>query len=238
MKKTLPFILIFTLIIIYSCNKIKNSNVKKLDYTSKEVLDSLVNHTPQSFDTIFLGFTIGMSKNNYINHIKKLQNEGKSLSFSESNKISNIAGTFELGEGYNFKTPILTEYKGKKITGQGSYFLEPIFNKHDILTQLNIVPHEKWDNEDDFGILDTPDWLKSNISSKAKFLLDENLKQTLIDNNFIESHENFIYKKGNIIIYKKYFVVTYIDSKSLFNELLNVETEKQKIQQESKNIDF
>jgi len=152
MKRNLFFLLLFSVILFESCENSRNKNpvkVQSIDYSKKTVLDSLIKATPHSNDTLFLGFTIGMTKSEYENHIQKLRNQGKTVSYSTSNRISNMAGTFELGAGYTFKTSISTENSGKTLTGEGQYILEPVYNQIGNLMQLNILPIEKWNG--DFG---------------------------------------------------------------------------------------
>lgn len=227
----------FSLILFSSCENSRNKKTIKgqsIDYSNKTVLDSLIKATPQSNDTLFLGFTIGMTKSEYKNHIQKLRNEGKTVSYSESNRFSNMAGTFELGAGYTFKTSISTEISGKTVTGEGQYFLEPVYNNSGNLMKLNILPIEKWNG--DYGY-DKPNWLKTKVKENSERFEDESLKQALIDNEFIDKFD-FIRQKGNLVIYETTLTVNYIDLKTLLLELLIKETEKEIIKEENKDIKF
>lgn len=232
----LLFALIITIPIISSCNSSNKESLKQvsIDYTNKAGLDSLIKATPHSNDTIFLGFTIGMTKSDYKNHIQKLKNEGKTVSFSDSNKFSTIAGAIELGVGYTFETSISVEKSGKTTIGHGKYFLEPVYNKNGNLMQLNILPVEKWDGV--YG-LDKPDWLETKVKKNSSELSDENLKRALMANNIIEDY-NFIRQKGNLIIYRTSLTLNYIDLKTLLIKLSNKEGEKRIIKEENKKIKF
>jgi len=207
---------------------------KPLDYTDKSIIDSLIKATPQSSDTMFLGFRAGMTKSDYQKHIQNLRDEGKSISHSNSNTISTIAGTFNLGAGYTFKTNISTEKSGKTITGTGDYFLEPHYNTNGHLIQLNILPIEKWDN--DYG-LDNPNWLKTKVKENSTTLTDKSLKQALIDNKIV-GENSFIRQKGGLVIYETTLTVNYIELKSLFLELLIKETKKEIAKEQTKEIKF
>lgn len=212
----------------------KTKKVQTLNYADKSVVDSLIKATPHSTDTIFLGFRAGMTKSDYQNHIQNLRDEGRTITHSTSNVISTIAGRFDLGSGYTFKTNISTEKAGKTITGKADYFLEPHFNDKGNLVQLNILPIEKWDNDNG---LDSHHWLEKNIKENSTPLADINLKQALIDNKIVSEYD-FVRQKGNLIIYETNLTVNYIDLKTLFIQLFIKEAEKEIIKKQTKDIKF
>lgn len=237
MKRNIFFLLMFSVILFESCDNSRNKNTiegQSIDYSNKTVLDSLIKATPHSNDTLFLGFTIGMTKTKYKNHIHRLRKEGKTVSYSQSNRFSTMAGTFELGAGYTFKTNISTEISGKTLTGEGQYFLEPVYNNNGNLIQLNILPIEKWNG--DYGF-DKPNWLETKVKENSERFNNESLKQALIDNEFIDKYD-FIRQKGNLVIYETTLTVNYIGLKTLLLELLIKETEKGIIKEENKDIKF
>jgi hypothetical protein len=209
MKKHLFIATLGIFTILLSCennNKRKTEFKKSLDYSNQSVLDSVMKATPHSKEKMFLGFTIGMTKNDYKNHITDLKKEGKTFSHSNSNRISNVAGTFDLGSGYTFKTNITSDVGDKKLTGDGQYFLEPVYNQEEKLMKLNIVPIEKWNG--DYGY-DKPKWLEKNVIENSKPLDNDDLEKALIDNEFISSY-NFIRQKNNLIIYETSLTAIYL----------------------------
>ncbi|AEH01882.1 hypothetical protein [Lacinutrix sp. 5H-3-7-4] len=229
--------IIITIGILTSCENSRrkhNTGKQTIEYSNKTVLDSLIKTTPHSTDTLFLGFTIGMTKADYKKHVHKLRNEGKTVSYSSSNRISNMAGTFELGAGYTFKTSISTEKDGKTLTGNGQYFLEPVYNRNGNLMQLNILPIEKWDGDYGFS---KPNWLETKVKENSERLQDQDLKQALIDNEFIDKYD-FVRQKDNLVIYETTLTVNYIDLKTLLLELLIKETEKEIIKEDNEDIKF
>jgi len=242
MKIKFLFLPIFIFVLLSCENNQKSAlkqtqsteEIQEIDYSNKTVLDSLIQFTSQSNDTIFLGFRIGMTKSDYKNHIEQLRKEDKTITFSESNRISTIAGTLDLGEGYTFETSITSENSGKTLTGNGQYFLEPVYNNSGFLMQLNIVPIENWDSE---SSLNKPKWLETRIKENSEGFTDENLRKALIDNNFIRGY-NFLRKKGNIIIYDGTLTISYIDLKTLLIELLIKEKEKEIIKEKNSKIEF
>lgn len=206
-----------------------------IDYGNKTVLDSLIKATPQSKDTMFLGFMIGMSKSDYKNHIEKLRAEGKTIDYSNSNKFSTVAGIFDFGPGYTFRTNISTVRSGSTITGEGRYFLEPIYNGNAELAQLNILFIEKWN--DSSYLIDEPNWLQEKIAKNSDRLKDNDLKKALVENKIINSRD-FVRQKGNLIIYKNSLTVSYVDLKTILLEILLKEIEKEIIKDETEDIKF
>lgn len=225
----------FSLLILISCKETNSESASEkfsIDYSNKKVLDSLIKSTSQSNDTLFLGFVMGMTKSDFKNHIGKMRSEGNIISFSTSNRYSTIAGTMELGEGYTFKTSISAENSGKTITGEGKYFLEPVYNKNGQLAQLNILSTEDWNGD---YMVDEPDWLMEKIEKKYDLLTDESLKMALVENKFISDY-NSVWKKGNLIIYETSLTVNYVDMKTLLVELLLKEIEKENIKEKNKDV--
>lgn len=225
-------IIVFGLILM-SCNQ-KGAENPAVNYSDKTVLDSIIKATPHSQDTLFLGFTIGMDKSEYKNHIKKLRSEGKNIEFSKSKNLSNIAGTFNIGPGYTFKTKISTTRGKKTFTGEGSYFLEPVYNKGGALIMLNVVPVEKWNG--DYGY-NTPKWLEDKIKENSEPVKDEALKKVLIDNDFVGEHD-LLRQKENVIINKNTLYFNYIDLKTLLTQVWEKEIEKEIIEVTNEDVKF
>lgn len=231
------FSVLSLVLFLISCNNDRPSEIKNapiIDYSNRSALDSLIRETSFSNDTIFLGFRIGMSKKDYQIHIKTLIEDGLKISYSNSNVFSTIAGQFDLGSGYTFKTDISTEKAGKSFTGKGEYFLEPHFNHEDKLYQLNVLPVEIWVNKSD---TESPNWLEKNVFNNSKAIEDANLKKALLDYKVL-SADYFIRQKGNVIIYKTSVTVNYIDFKTLFINLNNVINKKELIQKSTNTIKF
>jgi hypothetical protein len=227
----------FGFLYLNSCenhNTIKAKTSKKIDYSKKSILDSLIKITPHSIDTMFLGFTIGMTKSDYKTHVQKLQKEGKEITYSKSNNFSAAFGSFDLGAGYTFKTAISKKESNKIITGQGNYFLEPIYNKEGKLMKLNILPIEKW--VDDYGANKT-NWLEMKIKENSDEFIDEQLKKVLTDNGIVKKY-NFIRQKDNLIIHETGFSYSYVDLKTLYFEVLKKITEKEIIEEKNKELKF
>lgn len=237
MKRPFLIVTIILFTFLTACENRNNQNSKLkqiIDYSDKSVLDSLINATPRSKDSMFLGFAIGMTKTEYKNHIERLRKENREISYSKDNRITTIAGTYNLGAGYTFKTNITSDDDGKNLTGDGSYFFEPIYNTEGYVMKLNILPIEKWNG--DYGG-SKPKWLEKNIIENSESLSNEDLKKALIDNEIINQY-GFIRKKNNLVIYKTSLTINYIDLKTLLQELLIKVTEKDIIEKDNKDIKF
>lgn len=231
--------LLLIVTLLFSCDNSREKNIE-VDYTNTTILDSVIRNMARSNDTVFLGFTIGMTETDYKNHIDRLRNDGKTVSYSHSNMFSTIAGTYDLGAGYTFKTRISTEIKDKTYVGKGEYFLEPVFNKNGRLIQLSILPNEEWKVGEISFV--SPNWLKSKV--KEKFLhrpQNKSLKRALIANEFIDGSD-LIRQKGNLVVYETSVGIVYVDLKTLLLELLikktEKETEKETIKEKNKDIKF
>lgn len=235
MRKTIFLVLVsISLLMNVSCETSNNqSKVESIDFSDKNVLDSLIKTTPSSNDTIFLGFIMGMSKTDYRNHIYKLRNEGLSLTYSQSNMIKTFVGTFELGSGYTFSTPISANVSDKTVNGQGQYFLEPQYNNQDKLVRLNVISVEKWSSY----MSKEPNWFESRIEENSIPFKNESFKKALVDNDIISKH-SFIRQKGNVLIFKNSNTYSYVPINSILTELLLNAIEKELIEEKNQTITF
>lgn len=231
-------LIIFSLLtgILASCENQGSTKLtadKSIDYSSKTILDSLIKVTPLSKDTIFLGFWMGMNPSEYLNQIEKLQSERKTITFSSSNIFTNVAGRFDLGAGYTFSTDISANVSGKTITGEGSYFLEPLYNRDLELIRLSILPIEKWNG--DYGSK-KPDWLELKILESSEEFSNIGLKQVLVENNIINSYD-FLRQRGNVVIYGG-ISITYFDLHALLSKIRTIEIKKDSIEGKNQDIKF
>ena len=227
-------LLLIFLVALISCNN-KSSKKYFVNFNNTQELDSLIKITPESKDTLFLGFTFGMSKQDYQNHIKKLRKEGKSLTYSKFNKMSLLGSSIKLGKGYTFTTNIVGQVSDKEYKGVGKYFLSPKYNNKGKLLELIIFKQEKWD-DNSYGFK-SPTWLEANIMKNSKYLNNTPLRKAMMDNQFCNS-AHFIREKGNLIIYESNFRVHYVSRKKLYYDLLIKAAEKEVVKEETKNVKF
>lgn len=237
MKTKLFLIFTITIGIFASCKNSSNKNnpnKQSIDYSNKTILDSLIKTTPYSNDTVFLGFTIGMTKSQYKNHIHKLRNEGKTITYSHSNRISLLGNSIEVGPGYTFRTKISIEESDETLTGLGKYFLEPIYDNNDRLMQLNILSMEEW-NEGYVGLYE-PSWFENRVRENSVKFNNKSLKKALIDYNMINEND-FIRQKDSLVIFGS-TVTSYVDRKFLLEELLNKIAERKSIKNKNEDVKF
>ncbi len=214
-KNTIYSITLFGLLISCETTTQKVDDVVKLDYSDNDVLDSLYKSIPNSKDTIFLGFTMGMTEEEYVSHVKKMQKEGRSITLEKSVTYNTIVGKVSLGPGYVFTTSI-TSGVDKKAKGEGVYYLEPTYSSDGgKLIKLAIVSTEKWDDYDS----DREGWLESKIKENSSEFDDDSFKQALLDNEILANQFDFIRQKGNLIIYETYLGIRYVSRKSLFADV-------------------
>lgn len=139
----------------YNIENFKNSD------TLSYYLDSI----PKASDSILLGFKLGMTKNQFRNHIKDLRAEGLDIRFKKRIKM----GLISLKNTYVYYTPIYykPKYGDKKYTGNGVYSLSPIY-KNGIMEGITILVEEDWDDP-----LYSKSWLKDEVYSKYSIPEDE-----------------------------------------------------------------
>lgn len=246
MKQRLIVFFIIASGIVASCiipSSQNSSFEEKIDYSNIHVLDSLIQFTPQSTDTIFLGLRIGMSKVEYGKHIKELKNKGKIFSTANSYIVHSAYGYVTIERNVHiFKTNIIINHNDKKQTGNGIYVIDPYFNKNGELTQLAIIASEKWD---EYNGHDTPNWLYENITANSEPFNNKYLKEFLIANKTISGDE-FIRQKKNILIFEtqgtRENLITYKDLQDFYKEtyrkIIDNENKKKSIEMENKEIAF
>lgn len=234
--KSLKFtFLLVSVILVTSCVSTNQSkSVVTIDYTDIGTLDSLIRTIPQSTDTLFLGFNIGMTKAQYKNQIHKLRNEGKNISYSNSNIITALGRKMELGAGYTFNTKISTKVNDEIHTGNGEYFLDPIYNNNGELVELDILPFEEWDK---YIYGNDSKWLESKIKNSSKELKDKTLERALLDYGMTQSI-SFVHRKENLLIYDYGWTINYIDINAVYVRFRAKLIEQQKIIKESNKVQF
>lgn len=239
MKSSFKLLLIQTSLIsisFFSCENPRRPIYNKtiIDYNSETVLDSLIGVTQSSTDTIFLGFNINMSKSDFKNRIAALRNEGKKITYSTSNVFSTSIGKFDAGSGYTFHSPISIQQGDRLIKGEGSYFLEPIYNSNGNLTSLTILPIEEWNEE---PLYTKPEWLKKKITESSKAFANDDLKKALTDYDILKTN-GFLRAKNNTIISESVFSITYYDLRTIYTKLLEEKLERERINDQNKEIKF
>jgi hypothetical protein len=79
LKRCLIYATTLIILSIFGCQNSSEKNTKSefkdtlIDYYNIEVLDSIIKSTPNSSDTIFLGFILGTTKSEYDAQIRKLK---------------------------------------------------------------------------------------------------------------------------------------------------------------------
>lgn len=228
MKRKSFAILLILSTLIFSCNKAKRTSEKFVDYSNKNVLDSLIKNTPSSIDTLFLGFRMGMTKIEYKKHLKNLRKEGKNISTDKTIIVSFLNKRFELGPGNTFTT----EISDNSSTGKGEYFIVPYYDNNNKLIQLNVRISDEY-----ISGTYKPEWFKNKLRENSKILSNKNLKRALINHQIIKNSD-FLRQKGNTIIYETYLSINYIDLRTLLIKLVYKETEKELIRKKSNDIKF
>ena len=219
-SKLFQFVVLSLIVQFYvSCD---NSRIAMSDYKDNpnyldiNVLDSLIELTPLTRDTVFLGFTLGMTKPEYKRHIHDLRKRGNTITYSDNNSYSYLVGSFELGAGYTFQTQITLGSEANLIKGEGKYFLDPQYSRDGKLTRLNIVLSEDWHG--DHLDYDKPSWFKSNIKKNFDTMTDQGLRDAMYESNMIDELD-FVGQNGNVVVYETASGVSYTHLNTLYNTL-------------------
>ena len=206
----------------------KFEKIKYIDYSNVKVLDSLVNATQYSADTIFLGFTFGMSKQEYKAHIQRLKKDGVDIGIKPNFQFMG----YRVSNYYIFTTPISGSKNGSQYTGIGNFILEPKFNQVGRLVELSITNAEEWKGV--YGS-DAPDWLDERINENYKKLNDGHLLRLLVINEFASEYSK-LWKKNNTIIYQNLINSVYVDRKYIYETLLKLKTNSDNIKKSNTKI--
>lgn len=234
MKKIVFFILVIS-VLLYSCKQKNNTNTDKNKINKKEfnasILDSLVTSTKTSDDTIFLGFTLGMDKDAYYNHIKSLIKNGKTLEYSEEWTIKTGIGIYKKS-GYAYKTSIVDYPSGKKFVGEGWYLLEPFFTDNNTLIQLNVYNVETWN---DVTVQYNPNWFKNQVFDSSKDVNYPAFRKFLLEHDFI-THSSYLRTHKDVAIYNYLYYTTFIDLKTFYTRCLDTIKEENTIKYDDKPL--
>lgn len=236
MKKNI--FLCFVLGIIASCTNIsndKNHNIKKeINYSDLSTLDSLINISENTTDTIFLGFVMSMSSNEFKSHINELKKNKFNISYKNSNFISVPGeGNVDMGAGYTLKLDITGEIREKPVNGKGNYLLLPNFVNNK-LNKLTILAIEHWDGY--YG--NDPFWIEGKVKDSSLALDDPIFKKAMLDNDLLSSIGDLRYKNNVIIYGGSLSTINYASEKYIYELMKQNVLKNKSIQENNKNIIF
>ena len=98
------------------------------------------------------------------------------------------------------------------------------------------MPFEKWD-ETRYGFNDAG-WLETNIIKNSQRVRNKNFKEVIEDNDFISSSLSLLRIKNNILIVESTPIISYVDLKTFYLELLIKVIEKDIKIKKSKKVKF
>jgi len=242
----MKYILITLLLLIslLSCNNNSRPNRKQIYETHKNIdsLISFMNKVPESKDTIFLGFRLGMTKKEFRNHIKKLRKEGKKVSYEKNIRASLLLlnTSIDLGDRYVYSTPIYLENYDKEYTGNARCILLPNYNKGGKMASLKVVSIEEWDGSGPIF----KKWMESNVQKKYNKYINPSFKHNIIGKICKEilndDLSDLYYTSETLMVTNPSYIgdVEYWSTKAFVGEAI-LELKKQQIKkEESKNTTF
>ncbi|MDG1342328.1 MAG: hypothetical protein P8P72_04825 [Flavobacteriaceae bacterium] len=172
--------LVLGILLSISCESNPRPKRKNV-YQSHKNIDSLVsymNRIPESKDTVFAGFRLGMTKKEFRDHIKKLRSQGKKVTYEKDlGARSIILNTrIDLGDRYVYYTPIFLENYGDEYTGNAKCVLLPNYSKNGKMASLKIVSFEEWEGRSPL----TKKWMQSNLRAKYNANTNPSFKHRII----------------------------------------------------------
>ena len=155
--------------------EVQNNRVKEPTYSKEEI-----NNLEFSTDTIFLGFTMGMSRQEYKSHIAKLRKEGISIDYETMTEKNRLKYNETMSMNYKYKSCYVANIAVEtNVTGR--YILFPHY-KENQLRKL-VIGRTSEDN----------DFLTDNL--KEKYKKDKALE------NFLDTGYLTLRRNGNVVYY-------------------------------------
>lgn len=210
----------------------KNVEPLKRDnkYSDLNYLNKIISQTKYSTDTIFLGFRMGMTKKEFIEHGSKLKEEGLDINFIKRKVFKEASkGTISITSVYEdvyiYKKSIEQNFKDDIYFGKGVYYIIPIFYNNSKIVEYNINYLENYDSSHIKGL----NWIENEITKKSNKNNDLALWEQINVSNLtaLNSFEYFR-KRNNMIINIYPDVIFFYDKKSLLIKIRDKLIENQK----------
>ena len=186
----LLIIILFTAFVIILKNKqdnseIQNNRIKEPTYSKDEI-----NKLEFSTDTIFLGFTMGMSREDYKGHIAKLRKEGTSVRYETFTEKRRLENNKRLSMNYKYRSCYVAEIK-IETNVTGNYALFPHY-KENQLRKLVIAKT----SEDKSFLID---------NLRKKYKKDEALE------DFLDAGYLTLRRNGNVVYYNDFIGAHFLE---------------------------
>lgn len=205
----------------------KNVEPLKRDnkYSDLNYLNNIISQTKHSTDTFFLGFRMGMTKNEYIEHGLKLKEEGIDINFLKRKDFGTRLNTMIFENVFILMKNIEVNIKETNYFGKGVYYIIPFFNKNFKIIEYNIEYMEYFDSTHINGL----NWLEKDVTKNSYKNNDLALWEQINVSNitYLNSYEYFR-KRNNMIINLHPKFIYFYDKKSLLIKIRDKLIENQK----------
>jgi hypothetical protein len=212
----------------------ETTNVDTLNHDNKysdlNYLNKIISQTKYSTDTIFLGFRMGMTKKEFIEHGLKLKEEGIDINFLKRKVFKESSkGTISITSIYEnvfiYKKSIEQNVKENKYFGKGVYYIIPTFSNNSKIVEYNINYLENYDSSHIKGL----NWIENEITKKTNKNNDLALWEQInvLKITYLNTFEYFR-KRNNILIDVNSKFISFYDKKTLLNEIRDKLIENQK----------
>lgn len=240
--KKLIFLVIVALVFACQENKsiINKTSSPYIELNNSDSLARFTSNIPVSNDTIFMGFTMGMTKKEYKSHIDKLRKDGIKITYKKNlkrdvlNRIGGVLSRYKGNGAYSFQNGIKREHSstGKTVSGFAEFYLFPIYNEIEGLVALIVMDKYNWNTKDIFY---DKNWLYEQ--SRESYNETPKVLKEFLDKNemgYGYGKSDFLIK-NNVLVEEAYDGVYYISKKEMFrsiylkmldNEILNQQSDK------------
>lgn len=236
MKKIL---LLVTLLVIFSCQNNTNNNAKSpyINLSNLDTLSAYISKIPPATDTIFMGFRLGMNKEEFKSHIKYLRKNNITVNYKRGinrdriKKMGGLLSRYSQNGSYQIINGVSAKdilEKDKVVSGYGKFTLFPIYDKNEGMIALIVIDVYDWeDNRNRDG------WLFRQSKEKYE-AIPQDLK-LYFENYGLDRSD---YRYLNNVYIKKDFAVYYISKKEVFKKILQQKYVNKLLEKQSDKITF
>jgi len=236
MKKIL---LLVTLSVIFSCQNNTNNNAKSpyVNLSNLDTLSAYISKIPPATDTIFMGFRLGMNKEEFKSHIKYLRKNNITVKYKRGinrdriKKMGGLLSRYSQNGSYQIINGVSAKdilEKDKVVTGYGKFTLFPIYDKNEGMIALIVIDVYDWDDN-----RNRDGWLFRQSKEKYE-AIPQDLK-LYFENYGLDGND---YRYLNNVYIKKDVAVYYISKKEVFRKILQQKYVNKLLEKQSDKITF
>ena len=184
MKKLLLLLLLF----VGCTEKTIQPKFDPIVFQSIDSLAALYNRIPESNDTIFMGFRLGMNKSEFQRHLGKLMNDGHDIT------INLHPSRMTEGVNHILNTPAVFGDH----TGNSQVAIVPTYAKSGKMVRLSLYEYTDWN--DKRTLLENRNWLNKELNRKYNYFDLKSEYPRSYNSEFSEALEELLSESPNYLI--------------------------------------